>query len=111
MVQALFYPLRFPRPELIFSINIVNNFVTWWNWVPGMCRGFNFWQSHPLKSYAPWLENWHLHVPPSQWKQAAFTLIISAKRKEERGGGTCTIQRLNQVSGHLGPVVRRPISA
>ena len=116
MVQALFYPLRFPSTELIFFNNIVNNFVTQWSWVPGMCRGFNFWQSQPLNSYAPWLENWHLHVPashefPRQWKQAAFTQIISAKRKGERGGGTCTIQRLNKVSGNLGPFVRRLISA
>ena len=28
MVQALFYPLRFPSTELIFFNNIVNNFVT-----------------------------------------------------------------------------------
>ena len=116
MVQALFYPLRCPSTELIFFNNIVNNFVTLWSWVPRKCRGFNFWQSQPLNSYAPWLENWHLHVPPSlefprQWKQAAFTLIISAERKGERGGGTCTIQRLNKVSGHLGPVVRGLISA
>ena len=100
--DACIYTLEVNKNWFFFN-NIINNCVAKWSWVPGMSRGFNFWQSQPPDSYVPWLENQHRppsHEFPRQWKQAPFTLIIREKTKGERGGGKCTIQRFNKVSGH-----------
>ena len=72
-----------------------------WRWVPRMSRGFHFWQSQPLdKVTPPWLVHLCLPAmsPHTNWNSDPWHWFIRGKIKGGKGGGKCTIQRLNKAS-------------
>ena len=57
-------------------------------WVPGLSRGFHFWQPAPRLNNAPWLAQLHNPAMSPNAKERAPVTLAGQSKKLKEGGGT-----------------------